>query len=319
MNDMTSVSRVADLEPDPQIRPQRTGTAATLAFLTPGVLLFALLFAVPATVILAYSFATRDTYGGVLWHFDLDAYSQLFGFPNADLLRDWDFTYLNIVVRSSVLALATAMAALLLAYPAAWYISRQPFRRKYLLLLLVTLPFFINGLVRIYAWMLILRSDGLINHALLAVGLIDKPLQMMYTLPAVAASMVYQYLPFMVLPLFSSIEKMDFRLVEASLDLGAGRFTTMRRVVIPLTMPGIVAGIVLVFIPALGNFIAPTLIGGGKDLQIGTLLAQAFLAARDWPFGSAVATILGVIVVACLYLVARAEGKTVMSSTGKEH
>lgn len=318
MSDITSAKPPLDYSPAKPINQRRTKLFATIGFLLPGTALFLLLFAAPAAIILAYSFATRDTYGGVLWHFDVDAYSQVVGFPNEAMLRDWDFTYIGIIIKSGILALGTALLALILAYPAAWCISRQPHKRKYLLLLLVTLPFFINGLVRIYAWMLILRSDGLINHALLALGIIHEPLQLIYTPTAVVVSMVYQYLPFMVLPLFSSIEKMDFRLVEASRDLGAGHFTTMRRVVLPLTMPGIVAGLILVFIPALGNFIAPTLIGGGKDLQIGTLLAQAFLASRDWPFGSAVAAVLGFIVVACLYLVARVENRSVLSSSSQE-
>ena len=319
MSDITSAKPPADYSRSSQTSPRRSKLAATVGFLLPGTTLFLLLFAAPAMIILAYSFATRDTYGGVIWHFDIDSYAQVFGFPNEALLRDWDLTYLGIIVKSGILALGTALLTLILAYPAAWCISRQPHRRKYLLLLLVTLPFFINGLVRIYAWMLILRSDGLINHTLMALGIIHEPLALIYTPTAVVVSMVYQYLPFMVLPLFSSIEKIDFRLVEASRDLGAGHFATMRRVVFPLTMPGIVAGLILVFIPALGNFIAPTLIGGGKDLQIGTLLAQAFLASRDWPFGSAIAAVLGFIVIACLYVVARVENRAVLASSSQEN
>ncbi|MFM0116913.1 ABC transporter permease [Paraburkholderia nemoris] len=318
MSDITSAPPPVDYSPANQTNQHRSKLAATVGFLLPGTTLFLLLFAAPAAIILAYSFATRATYGGVIWHFDIDSYAQVFGFPNEALLRDWDCTYLGIIFKSGILALGTALLALTLAYPTAWCISRQPDRPKYLLLLLVTLPFFINGLVRTYAWMLILRSDGLINHTLMALGIIHKPLALIYTPTAVVVSMVYQYLPFMVLPLFSSIEKMDFRLVEASRDLGAGHFTTMRRVVFPLTMPGIVAGLILVFIPALGNFIAPTLIGGGKDLQIGTLLAQAFLSSRDWPFGSAVAAVLGFIVIACLYGVARVENRGTLSPSGQE-
>jgi spermidine/putrescine transport system permease protein len=261
-------------------------------------------------MVVVYSFLTRGTYGGVVWQLDFDSYARILGFPNEDLLRDWDFVYLDIFAKSAMTATLTAMLTLLVAYPAAWYIARQPERRKFLLLTLVTLPFFVNALVRIYAWMLILRADGVINNLLMGVGLIDEPLQMIYTPAAVVVSMVYQYLPFMVLPLFASMEKLDLRLIEASRDLGAPALTTFRRVILPMTLPGIVAGLVLVFVPSFGNFIAPTLMGGAKDLQVGPLLAQAFLSARDWPFGSAIATVLSTVVLGCLFVMARAEGKS---------
>lgn len=277
--------------------------------LIPGFALFVLLFLAPVGIVVVYSFLTRGTYGGVVWTLDFDSYARIFGFPNEDLLRDWDFVYLGIFAKSAMIAACTALATLLVGFPAAWYIARQPARRKFLLLTLVTLPFFANALVRVYAWMLILRADGLINNILLGLGVIDQPLQMIYTPGAVIISMVYQYLPFMVLPLFASIEKLDMRLIEASRDLGAGGVATFRRVIFPLALPGIVAGVVLVFVPSFGNFIAPTLIGGSKDLQVGPLLAQAFLSARDWPFGSAIATVLSSLVLLCLFVMARKEAQ----------
>lgn len=277
--------------------------------LTPGFLLFVLLFLIPGCITLVFSVLTRGTYGGVEWHFDLDSYARIFGLPNEDELRDWDFVYLGIFAKSALVAGGTALAALLVGYPAAWYMARQPERKKFLLLTLVTLPFFANALVRVYAWMLILRADGLVNNLLMHLGVIHEPLKLIYTPGAVMISMVYQYLPFMVLPLFASIEKMDTRLIEASRDLGADGLTTLRRVILPQTMPGIIAGLVLVFVPSFGNFIAPSLVGGAKDLLVGPLLAQAFLSARDWPFGSAISTVLSAVVLLCLFAMARSEAR----------
>ena len=291
------------------MRTNRFSPARPFALLAPGALLVFALFVAPLCLVLLYSVMTRGTYGGVIWELDFDSYARIFGLPNADYLRDWDFVYLGIFLKSAVIAGATALIALIVGFPAAWFIARAPERHRFLLLLLVTVPFFVNALVRIYAWMLILRADGLINNILMNLGLISEPLQMIYTPGAVILAMVYQYLPFMVLPLYASLEKLDPRLVEASLDLGAGRLTSFRRIVLPLAKPGIAAGLVLVFIPSFGNFVAPTLIGGSKELLVGTLLAQAFLSARDWPFGAAVATVLSAIVLLCLILMLRSEGE----------
>jgi spermidine/putrescine transport system permease protein len=293
----------------PANRRRKRG-GGVLALLTPGFLLVLALFVVPLSLVVIYSFLTRGTYGGVIWTVDFDSYARIAGLPNEDQLRDWDFVYIFIFLKTALIAGLTALLALLIGYPAAWFIARQPEKRRFALLLLVTIPFFVNALVRVYAWMLILRADGLFNNILMSLGLISEPLQLIYTPGAIILAMVYQYLPFMVLPLFASVEKLDYRLVEASLDLGATRFATFRRVVIPMTWPGIAAGLVLVFIPAFGNFIAPTLIGGAKSLQVGTLLVQAFLSARDWPFGSAVATVLSIIVLAALVYMVRAEKTT---------
>lgn len=277
--------------------------------LLPGFFVFLLLFIVPAGIVLTYSFLTRGTYGGVVWELDFDAYARVFGLPNEAELRDWDFVYLRIFAKSAAIAGMTAVLALLAGFPVAWYIARQPEKKKFLLLFLVTLPFFANALVRVYAWMLILRADGLINNFLLWSGVIEQPLALIYTPASVMVAMVYQYLPFMVLPLFASIEKLDLRLIEASQDLGASAKRTFFKIILPLSKPGIAAGLVLVFVPSFGNFLAPTLVGGAKDLQVGPLLAQAFLSARDWPFGAALATVLSSVVLLCLLVMARVEQK----------
>lgn len=283
-------------------RAKWKGPALTLG---PGMIMLLMLFVVPVALVTIYSVLSRDTYGGVIWSFSLKGYERLIGIPDPDELRDtWDFVYLGIILKSAILAAVTAVLALLIGYPAAFFIARCDHRKKYFLLFLVTVPFFANALIRMYSWILILRGDGILNHTLLYLGIISHPLQIIYTPLAVTVTMLYQYLPFMVLPLFASIEKLDVTLVEASLDLGAKRSTTFRRVVLPLTLPGVTAGLVLVFVPAMGNFVAPTLIGGGKDLYLSTLLAQSFLLARDWPFGSAVASFLSVIVVLSLLALA---------------
>jgi spermidine/putrescine transport system permease protein len=283
--------------------------------LLPGFLVFSLLFIVPAGIILTYSFLTRGTYGGVVWQLDFDSYARVFGFPNTAELRDTDFVYLRIFAKSAAIAAATALLSLFAGFPVAWYMARQPEKKKMFLLFLVTLPFFANALVRVYAWMLILRADGLLNNLLLWMGVIEHPLALIYTPASVMVAMVYQYLPFMVLPLFASIEKLDLRLIEASQDLGASATRTFVKIILPLSKPGIAAGLVLVFVPSFGNFLAPTLVGGAKDLQVGPLLAQAFLSARDWPFGAAVSTVLSAVVLLCLLVMARIEQKAKGEST----
>lgn len=296
----------AHLDPSRETAARRRGRWKGPALtLGPGMIVLLLFFVVPVSLVTVYSVLSRDTYGGVVWSFSLQAYEKLIGIPNPDELRDtWDFVYLGVLLKSVILAAVTAILALLVGYPAAFFIARCGQRQKYFLLFLVTVPFFANALIRMYSWILILRGDGIVNHVLMYFGIISSPLQIIYTPFAVTMTMLYQYLPFMVLPLFASIEKLDTALVEASLDLGAKRSTTFRRIVLPLTLPGVMAGLVLVFVPAMGNFVAPTLIGGGKELYLSTLLAQSFLLARDWPFGSAVATFLSVIVVLSLLALA---------------
>ena len=204
-----------------------------LVTLGPGMVMLLALFVVPIALVTIYSFLTGDTYGGVKWTPSSAAYKRLIGMPDLEELRDtWEFIYLWIILKSIGIAAFTAVIALIVGYPAAYYIARRGDRQKYFLLFLVTLPFFTNALVRMYAWILILRKDGVLNNALQGLGLIHEPLQMIYTPGAVAVTMLYQYLPFMVLPLFASIEKLDGSLIEASFDLGARRFTTFRRVVI---------------------------------------------------------------------------------------
>lgn len=266
-----------------EIREKRLLRVGGLLFPAAGWLL--VFFLTPLAIVLAYSFARRGTYGGVVWDLNVQQY-----------LRFVDPLYLEIFYRSAYIALLTTAICLLVGYPFAYFIARQPARYRNALLLLIMIPFWTNFLIRTYAWILILRTEGLVNTVLINLHIIDQPLTMLYTEGAVVLGLVYGYLPFMVLPLYASIEKFDFSLVEAAFDLGANEVRSFVRVVLPLTMPGIIAGCILVFIPSIGAFVTPDILGGAKTVMIGNLVQQQFLTSRDWPFGSAVSFILMVIV-----------------------
>lgn len=204
-------------------------------------------------------------------------------------------TYLSIFLDSLYLATITTLIALFLSYPFAYIIATTPKKFKFILLLLVIIPFWTSSLVRTYALIAILKTKGLLNGFLLWIGIINEPLQLMYTQTAVFVGMVYTLLPFMILPLYASLEKIDFRLVEAAKDLGASKFHIFKSILIPLSLPGIIAGSTLVFLPALGMFFIPDILGGAKELIIGSFIRNQFLLFRDWPFGSAVSIMLLII------------------------
>jgi len=264
-------------------------------FLLPSWLVMAALFAVPLAIVLAYSFVTRGVYGGVEQPWTLENYLRLF-----------DPLYIAILLRSFLMALAATALCLVLAFPAALFISRST-RYKYLYLQLVMLPFWTSFLVRTYAWLFLLRDTGLINSVLQAVGLIDNPLPLLYNNGAVLLGLVYGYLPFMVLPIYATLERMDPALIEAAADLGARPVATIFRVIVPLSRPGIVAGSVLVFIPCLGAYLTPDLLGGGRTVMVGNLVQSQFTTARDWPFGSAVSIILMALVAVLVWAFLRRE------------
>lgn len=203
--------------------------------------------------------------------------------------------YLKIFADTLVVAIVTTLATILMGYPLAYTIAQLPKKWQQPGLILVMIPFWINFLIRSYAWVIILRSQGVVNTLLLNLGLIDQPLQMLYNDMAVMLGMVYALLPFMVLPIYVSIEQLDTRLLEAASDLGAKPLTAFRKVTLPLTMPGIAAGTILVFISSLGMFVVPDVMGGAKSALIGNLIQNQFLSARDWPFGSALSIVLAVL------------------------
>ncbi len=275
------------------------------AGVAPATLVIGVFMIAPLMIIFAYSFLEPNPYGGVRPAFSTGAYTKLF--YERDLFDEMVFnaTYLKITFRSLWIAAASAAACLLIGFPVAYYIAMQPPERRNLLILLITIPFWTNLLIRTYCWILVLRDTGLINNALISAGLIDRPFTMLYTEGAIVLGLIYTYIPFMVLPIYASLERLDLRLIEASRDLYATKWGTLRQIVLPLAAPGIIAGSILVFIPGLGAFIAPELLGGGKNLMLGSLVQLQFSSARNWPFGSALAVVIMAVVMLTLMLYAR--------------
>ena len=264
-------------------------------FLLPTWVWLAALFAAPLGIVLGYSFLSRGVYGGIELPWTGETY-----------LRLVDPLYLAIFFRSAALAAAATLLCLILAFPAALFISRAR-RHKYLYLQLVMLPFWTSFLVRTYAWLFLLRDTGLINTALLAAGIIHQPLPLLYNSAAVLLGLVYGYLPFMVLPIYATLERLDPALLEAAADLGARPWASLFRVVVPLSRPGIAAGSILVFIPCLGAYLTPDLLGGGRVVLVGNLVQNQFTTARDWPFGSAVSMLLMLLVTLAVWRYLRRE------------
>jgi putrescine transport system permease protein len=220
-----------------------------------------------------------------------------------------DALYINAYVSSVVIAAVSTVLALLVGYPLAYGMARAPSSMRIILLMLVILPFWTSFLIRVYAWIGILNREGLLNQFLLWTGLIDTPLQIMNTHTAIFIGIVYSYLPFMVLPLYASLEKMDFSLIEAAQDLGCTPIAAFWKITFPLSLPGVVAGSLLVFIPAVGEFVIPDLLGGSQTLMIGKTLWTEFFSNRDWPVASAVATILLLILVVPMMFFQRAQAR----------
>ena len=272
-----------------------------IGLLSPGMLTIVCIGIMPLSIVLVYSFLKPGDFGGVTWTMSFDAYVQLlFEEDIFDETLSFTTDYLQIFMRSIGLGLFTTLTCLLVGFPTAYFIATQPPARRNFWLFLITIPFWTNLLIRTYAMLLILRDQGVINMSLMELGLIDSPIPILYTDFAVCLGLVYAYLPFMVLPIYASLEKLDFRLVEASYDLYATRFKVLKRIIIPLAKPGIAAGCILVLIPSLGAYITPTLLGGGKSLMIGNLIELQFGQARNWPFGSAIALVLMALVMLSL-------------------
>jgi spermidine/putrescine transport system permease protein len=269
-------------------------------FLLPTRVWMVVLFAAPFAIVLAYSLMTRGDIGGIALPWTVESYQRLF-----------DPLYLVILWRSFVMAAVATALCLLFAFPAALFISRATSRRN-LYLQLVMLPFWTSFLVRTYAWLFLLRDTGLINTVLQWLGILHAPLPLLYNDGAVLLGLVYGYLPFMVLPIYATLERLDPALVEAAADLGARPMTTVFRVIVPLSKPGIVAGSVLVFIPCLGAYLTPDLLGGGRTVMVGNLVQNQFTTARDWPFGSAISMALMAIVTLLLVVFLRKESESLV-------
>jgi spermidine/putrescine transport system permease protein len=244
-----------------------------------------LFFVLPLILVFAVSFASRGTYGGIQWTPTLANYVSIF-----------DSLYLQIFWRSLWMAALTTVVCFVFGFPLAYLIARAPRTWQAVLLLLIIIPFWTNFLVRTYAWMFILRTEGLLNTVLMSAGIIDQPFNLLFTDTAVIIGLVYGYLPFMVLPLFAALERLDPSVIEAAWDLYAGPVKVFTRVILPLAKPGVIAGSLLVFIPSVGAYVTPDLLGGAKSMMIGNLIQQQYLVVRDWPFGSALSFVLMVAV-----------------------
>jgi spermidine/putrescine transport system permease protein len=256
-------------------------------------------FAMPLAVVLLVSFASRGTYGGVIWTFTLDNYRHLL-----------DTQYLAIYGRSFLFAGITTVICGLLGFPLAYYIARLPRRWQAFWIVRIMVPFWTNFLVRTYAWMFLLSTAGVFNQALLWSGLLERPLELLYTDTAVLIGLVYGYLPFMVLPLYVTLSRLDHCLIEAAWDLYASGPAVLWKVLVPLAKPGLMSGSILVFIPSLGAYITPDLLGGAKTLMVGNLIQHEYLVIRDWPLGSAISFGLMLVVLGGAWLSWRGEAAT---------
>lgn len=255
------------------------------------------LLIIPLILTTIISFGRRDADGGVIYTFTLNNYARLVGISQcADGSLCFDSLYIQILWRSVKIAFQTTALVIMMAYPLAYFIARAPAKRQNTFLFLVLVPLWTNFVIRVYAWMMLLRTQGAINGVLGWIagllGLSFQPLEMLYTPGAVLVGMIYEFLPFMILPIFTSLEKIEGSLYEAASDLGAGAMRTFWRVTLPLSMPGVVAGTILVFIPVMGTFIVSDLLGGRQVILVGNLIQNQFLTARDPTFGSAASLIL---------------------------
>ncbi len=260
----------------------------------------------PLFVMLYYSFLVKGDYGDVkLGQYSLDGwFSVLFERDIFDDTVGFASAHISIWWRSVKLSIMTTLVTLLFGFPTAYFIATRPARTREVWVFLVTIPFWTNLLIRTFAMQQVIRNEGILNTVLMWSGIIDQPLQIMYTDAAILFGMVYVYLPLMVLPLYASMEKLDFRLVEAGYDLYATRLKVLWRIIIPLVRPGIVAGSILVFIPSLGAYVIPRVLGGGKNMMLGNLIEQQFGSGRNWPLGAAISiTLMAVVMVALLVYV----------------
>ena len=259
----------------------------------------------PLLIVLVYSFLTKATYGGVVWEFSTDAwFNVLFQRDIFDDTVSIADAHLTIFWRSIKLSFMTTVTTLAFGFPTAYFIATRSPSSRNIWLFLITIPFWTNLLIRTFAIMEVIRNEGVVNTILTGIGVIDQPIQMLYTDFALMVGMTYVYLPLMVLPLYASMEKLDFRLIEAAYDLYATRIQVLRRVIVPLVMPGIVAGSILVFIPALGAFVTPRVLGGGKNMMLGNLIELQFGAGRNWPLGAALSiTLLAIVMLALIFYV----------------
>ena len=234
---------------------------------------------------LVYSFSTRGTYGGVKYIFTVSNY-----------INSFDPLYFKLFIRSLYYSSVSTLITLLIGYPIAYFIATSTTKVKAILIFLIILPFWTNFLIRIFSWIVILGNEGMVNDFLIWIGFVDEPIELLFNDFSVMLGLVYGVLPFMILPIIASLDKLDKNLLEASVDLGANRFETFYKVTLPLSMQGVVTGIVFVFIPSLGQFVVPDILGGTSSYMIGNTISNQFISVRNWPFGSAMSMLLMLIV-----------------------
>ena len=292
------------------------GTYAGLGpvLMLPTWLVIGCFLAVPIAIMLIYSFLTKEFRGGVIWEFSLAAYDQFF--LNRGLFGDeaptLEWTYITIFLRSIWQAMLATLLCVVIGFPTAWFIATRPPNTRSIWLFLVTIPYWVNLLIRTISLKFLIRDNGPVNEFLMRVGIIDAPIHMINTDFGVMLGLFYSYLPFMVLPIYASVERYNFAFSEAAADLYATRWDTLRLVVLPVVRPGIIAGCILVFVPSLGSFLAPNLLGGAKNFMIGSLIEEQFKGtAGNWPFGAAASMILLSLVLMVLMFYARQQTRQV--------
>lgn len=264
----------------------------------------------PLAIVVIYSFLTPGQHGNVIWEFSTDGWVGILW--SQDIFTgEWALAdaHLTIFWRSLSLSVMTTVFTFVVGFPTAWFIATRPARERALWLFLITIPFWTNLLIRTYAINEVLRREGLMNTVLMGLGITDAPIEVLYTPTAIFIGMTYVYLPLMVLPLFAAIDRFDMRLLEAGYDLYASRWQVLRRVILPIVKPGIVAGSILVFVPSLGAYVTPRVLGGGKQMMIGNFIELQFLAGRNWPLGAALSMLLLIIVMAALLVYVRYANK----------
>jgi spermidine/putrescine transport system permease protein len=293
---------------------EKNATRTRWFLLSPAIAILLFAASGPLLIVILYSFLTPGDYGGVIWDFSGQAWFNVVVerdfFDDTLSLSD---AHLSIFWRSVKLSLMTTVVAFLVGFPTAYFIATRPKNTRDIWMLLIIIPFWTNLLIRTFAVMEIIRNEGVINTVLMGLGIVDQPIQILYTEFAITLGMFYVYLPLMVLPIYASLERLDFSLVEAAYDLYASRWRVLRKVIFPLTRPGIIAGSILVFVPSLGAYVTPRVLGGGKQLMLGNLIELQFGQGRNWPLGAALSiTLLAIVMIALLFYV-RSAGKEEMS------
>ena len=289
---------MADLSTVQEKRASRT----RWLLLAPALFILIIAASGPLLITLVYSFLSPGDYGGVEWQFSLSAWFNVF--MERDIFDEtlgFSDAHLSIFWRSVKLSLMTTLLCLFFGFPTAYFIATRPKKQRDLWMLLIIIPFWTNLLIRTFTVVELIRNEGTVNSVLIWAGVIDEPIQMLFTEFSILLGMVYVYLPLMVLPLYASMERLDFSLVEAGYDLYATRLQVLRRVILPLVKPGVVAGSILVFVPSLGAYVTPRVMGGGNQLMIGNLIELQFGQGRNWPLGAALSiTLLAIVMIALM-------------------